>query len=241
MTALEWDRVTKDYGDLKAIDRVSLRVDRGEQVMLVGPNGSGKTTMLRVAAGLLDASAGEVTVDGHRAGSVEARAALSFVGDTPVLYDDLSVWEHLEYVGRMHGVVDWPRPAGVLLDRLGLSDRRHDLPVRFSRGLRQKTAVAIAFIRPFAVLLVDEPFVGLDRPGRTALLELLGEAAAGGAAVVVATHQAAYAHQASRLVGMRDGRVVTDGRPSPDVVAEFVGDPLAGEAPDEGGRSRRRD
>ena len=113
------------------------------------------------------------SVLGSPVGSLEARAATSYLGDQPVFYDDLSVWEHLEYIAKLHGHDDWEGHATDLLETVGLLDRRDDLPMTFSRGLRQKAAIALAFIRPFELLLVDEPFVGLDRTGRDALLDLL--------------------------------------------------------------------
>ena len=89
-----------------------------------------------------------------------------------MFYDDLSVWEHLEYIARLHGTEDWEQQAVDLVEMVGLTPRVDDLPTTFSRGLKQKAAIAMAFVRPFDVMLVDEPFVGLDRTGREALLEL---------------------------------------------------------------------
>src|SRR5205807_2951541 len=152
--------LTKAYGDLEALHNVSLSVEGGDQVALLGLNGSGKTTLLRIAAGLLEATKGQVVLAGQAAGSLGARAAVSYIPDNPVLYDDLSVEEHLEYVARLHGKKDWEPYAADLVTRLGLVNRVEDLPSTFSRGLRQKVSIALAFVRPFEVLLVDEPFVG---------------------------------------------------------------------------------
>ena len=221
-SALELRELTKDYADLRALDQVSLSIDSGELVALVGPNGSGKTTLVRLAAGLLEPTSGEVLVAGHLSGSTSARAAVSYIPDTPVLYDDLSVLEHLEYIARLHGVTAWQARADELLEMLGLSDRGDDLPATFSRGLRQKTAIAVAFVRPCTVLLVDEPFVGLDVAGRQALRELLGSAAGAGTAVVVATHQLEYAASAPRCISFRDGRLIHDGTPSIVLAAELA-------------------
>jgi len=207
MTSLEADGLSKEYDDLVALQPLDLRCSGGELVALVGHNGSGKSTFLRLAAGLLEPSDGDVLVDGWPAGSVEARAALSFVPDEPVLYDDLSVEEHVEYIGRLHGVENWPERADELIDRFDLDARATDLPRRFSRGLRQKTSLVLGFVRPFSVLLVDEPFVGLDPAGQRALTELLVETAASGACVVVATHQVEFLGRADRAVGLRDGHV----------------------------------
>lgn len=217
------EKLTKSYGDLLALDEVSLKIASGQRVALIGLNGSGKTTLLRTAAGLLEPSTGKVLVMGHKAGSIEARAAVSYIPDSPVLYDDLSVAEHLEYIARLHGNEEWEALAEHLIERLGLSSRREELPSTFSRGLRQKVSIALAFVRPFDLMLVDEPFVGLDQPGRAALLELLREAADAGAAILVSTHQTEYLSQATRCVGMRDGKVVFDGKPSEKAQKDILG------------------
>lgn len=215
-------RLRKDYGDLLALDDVTLRLARGERVVMVGPNGSGKTTLIRVAAGLLEPTGGELRVLGAQAGSLEARSVTAYIPDNPVLYDDLSVMEHLEYVARLHGASDWEQRARRLLDVLGLSKRADDLPARFSRGLRQKTAIAVALVRPFSLLLVDEPFVGLDAPGREALLGLLGEEAARGATLLVATHSMDFVAKANRCLGLRDGEIAYDGPSSSAMVSKLV-------------------
>jgi ABC-type multidrug transport system ATPase subunit len=212
----------KDYDETVALDDLGVSVDPGERVMVVGPNGSGKTTLLRITAGLLEPTSGKATVAGAPPGSLPARAATSYIPDTPVLYDDLSVAEHLEYVGRLHGNEDWEDSARELVERLGLEERMDDLPARFSRGLRQKTSIALGLVRPFSLLLVDEPFVGLDAGGREALLELLHESAAAGAAVVVATHQLEFVEQASRCLALRDGRLVYDGPATPGHLERLV-------------------
>ena len=222
MTVLEAKGVAKDYGDGLGLNPLELEIGPGELVMLVGPNGAGKSTFLRLVAGLLEPTEGEVLVDGAPAGSVEARAATSFVPDAPVLYDDLSVEEHLEYVARLHGVPDWRRRAEPLLDRLGLAPRADDLPSRFSRGMRQKTSLAVGLVRPFSLLLVDEPFVGLDAPTQGALVELLAEAADEGAALLVSTHQLDLVERATRCVAVREGEVAYDGKPSAETVLRLV-------------------
>ncbi|MFM8870358.1 MAG: ABC transporter ATP-binding protein [Actinomycetota bacterium] len=203
--------VSKTYGDAPALNPVSLRVETGDRVALIGHNGSGKTTFLKMSAGLLDPSSGEVSINGNKAGSLGARADVSYISDQPTFYDDLSVWEHLEYVARLHGVDEWEQLAADLLAHLGLYDRADELPNRFSRGLKQKAALAIGFIRPFDVLLVDEPFVGLDAAGKEALLTLLQQASDEGATVIVATHELSFVHTVKRIVALRDGQLVHDG------------------------------
>ena len=203
--------VSKNYGDAPALNPVSLRVESGDRIALIGHNGSGKTTFLKMSAGLLDPSSGLVSINGHKAGSLSARADVSYISDQPTFYDDLSVWEHLEYVARLHGVSEWEQLAADLLAHVGLYERADELPNRFSRGLKQKAAIALGFIRPFDVLLVDEPFVGLDAAGKEALLTLLQQASDEGATVIVATHELSFVHTVKRIVALRDGHLVHDG------------------------------
>jgi ABC-2 type transport system ATP-binding protein len=203
----------RHYGDLTALSGVDLTVRPGEMVALVGPNGAGKSTFLGLAAGLLTPSAGTVHVAGAVAGSLEARAATSFLPDLPSLYDDLSLDEHLEYVGRLHGADDWEERGAELLDRLGLADRSSDLPAKFSRGMRQKSSIALAFVRDFSLLLADEPFDGLDPASREAFAELIDDSVRGGEAVVVSTHRADVLERAHRCIALYDGSVSYDGPP----------------------------
>ncbi len=215
--------IAKEYGETIALHDFSLIVQPGELVALVGHNGSGKSTFLRLAAGLLEPTAGALVVASARPGSERARAEVSFVPDEPVLYDDLSVNEHVEYVGRLHGDDTWPERAGVLLDLLGLEARADDLPARFSRGLKQRTGLLLGLVRPFSVLLVDEPFVGLDPRGQRVCADLLAAAAADGNAVVVATHQLDLLSRASRCVALRDGAIEYSGPPDARRVEALLG------------------
>ncbi len=220
---LETDGLAKQYGEVDALLPLDLSVDAGERVALIGHNGSGKTTLLRLVAGLLDATEGTATVAGHPAGSLEARACTSYLADEPVLYDDLSVREHLDYLGRLHGTDGYGDDEEQLVAALGLAERVDDLPARFSRGLRQKTALVIGLARPFDLLLVDEPFVGLDLAGKEALLERFDERHAAGATLVVATHDPTFLDRVDRCVALRDGEVVYDGTSSGVDVHALVG------------------
>ena len=225
--ALSTTALAKRYGDSEALAPVDLTVPFGQRVSLIGHNGSGKTTLIRMLAGMLEPSGGSASVAGHAPESIEARAALSYLSDRPVFYDDLSVWQHLEYVARLHSTDDWEAQATWLVELLGLTGRADDLPVTFSRGLQQKAAIAIGFVRPFEVMLIDEPFVGLDRAGRAALLELLDWAHDDGAALVVATHELSSVQAGERLIALSDGGVIFDGDPAdadPDSLSDGVFD-----------------
>lgn len=220
--AIRTTRLAKSFAGTPALAALDLEVGAGERIALIGHNGSGKSTLLKLLAGVLEATEGSATVAGHPVGTSDARAALSYVSDEPVFYDDLTVWEHLEYVARLHHTDDWETHAEHLVHALGLETRVDDLPMTFSRGLRQKAQLAIAFVRPFEVLVVDEPFVGLDRVGRVALLELLAWAHRDGAAVVVATHELSSVADADRVIALRDGHVRFDGAPAAADVDELT-------------------
>lgn len=221
--ALQAIDATKAYADLVALAPLTLEVPAGQLVALVGHNGSGKSTFLRLAAGLLDLSDGEILIAGEPAGSSPARASVSFLPDEPVLYDDLSVREHVAYIAALHGVDLEEAELDGLLERIELAHRADDLPARFSRGLRQKASIALGLVRPFDLLLVDEPFVGLDASGKNALLGLLEERHRAGAAIVVATHDPTFVERVERCIALRDGEVVHDGRATPDEVLRLVG------------------
>jgi ABC-type multidrug transport system ATPase subunit len=138
---------------------------------------------------------------------------VSYLSDQPVFYDDLTVRQHLEYIARLHRTNEWEDHADWLIDRLGLVGRQDDLPMTFSRGLKQKAAIAIAFVRPFETMLIDEPFVGLDRAGREALLDLIVWAHDDGATMVVATHELSSVAASDRLIALAEGAVIYDGDP----------------------------
>lgn len=224
--------LAKDHGEGRGLEALDLEVRAGEHLALVGHNGSGKTTLIRLVAGLSDPSEGEVEVFGSPPGSIEARAATSYLGDTPTFFEDLTVREHLSYLAGLHGVPDATGRAEILIDRLGIAARGDDLPTRFSRGLRQKAAIAMAFIRPFRLLLVDEPFVGLDLAGRQALVGLLDEVRAEGATLLVATHDPELAARATRRLELADGRVLQDSA-DPDLTVASDRDDESDAGPEE--------
>lgn len=219
---IEVNELGRDYGDLTALEALDLDVRAGDVVALVGENGSGKTTALSLIAGRLEPSRGEVRIDGvdvHQgAASPFVRSLVSFVPDQPELYADLTVLDHLELVAMAHGVEDFDEKISLLLERFGLEQRKELLPRELSRGMRQKTQLSCALLRPFVVLLLDEPVAGLDPPSRQTLRALLTEAKHDGAAVVFSTHQLDFAEDlADIVVVLRDGLVAGAGS-YPDVV-----------------------
>ena len=182
--------------------------------MLIGHNGSGKTTFLRMAAGPARRRAtAACSSTATPAGSLAARAALGYLSDSPTFYEDLSVWEHLEYVARMHGHEDWEQDAADLLGHLGLYDRADDLPTSFSRGLRQK---AVDRHRPSSgrstCCSSTSPSSASTPSGKAALMELLDEAARRRARRCSwPPTSSPSSSTVSRCVALRDGELIYDG------------------------------
>ena len=213
---LETSDLSRTFGPVTALDELSLKVYGGECVALMGPNGSGKTTAAELISGLLEPSSGWVRVQDYSVHdepeSIQARARLAYVPDTPRLYEDLTVIDHLHLVAAAHGAVtdDLDERCEELLDRLGLSERTGFFPPQLSRGMRQKSAIACAMMRPFSVLIMDEPIVGLDAASVDTLRQIVLECRAAGRAVVLMTHSDEFAASvATRTVHIVEGQVVT--------------------------------
>ncbi len=192
MSLVQFIGVSHRFGDLEVLSHLDLEVRRGEVFGLLGPNGAGKTTTLRILCGLLRPNAGSVRVAGidvHR-DALSARRQFSFVPDGAPLYANLSPKQHLALVGRLHGL-DEPRVRSEtrrLLEVLELGDRADDPVAEFSRGMRQKTALACAILPRPALLILDEPLNGLDAPTTAMFKEVLRAWADRGGAVLYTSH-----------------------------------------------------
>jgi ABC-2 type transport system ATP-binding protein len=213
---LDIQHISKQYGRLRAVDDVSIQVRAGEIVGLVGPNGAGKTTALRCCVGILRLSGGQVCIAGHDLGSDEraAKAQMAFVPELPSLYPLLTVAEQIEFVVRAYGALPegFGRRREELLRRFELWSERDKLCGQLSKGMRQKTAIAAAFLHDARVILLDEPLIGVDPTGMRQLKDLILEARAAGCAILVSTHLLDTAERlCDRIVIMQRGRVRAEG------------------------------
>ena len=197
-----------------AVDSLDLQIFGGECVALMGPNGSGKTTVAELISGMLDPTTGWVRVQGFSVHdeltAVEARARLAYVPDTPRLYDDLTVLDHLYLVAAAHGTAgeDLDERCRDLLERLELDERADFFPSQLSRGMRQKAAIACALVRPFSLLIMDEPIVGLDAASVEALRQVVLECRMDKRAVLLMTHSEDFASSvATRTLHIVEGKV----------------------------------
>ena len=192
MTLAAFSGVTKRFGEHLALDHLDLEVRAGEVFGLLGPNGAGKTTALRILCGLLDPTEGRVEICGHdvHADPLAARRNMAFVPDGAPLYPNLSPLAHLRLVGELRGMErsEIDRNAAHLLEALELADRTNDPVGQFSRGMRQKAALACALIARPPLLILDEPLTGLDAPTAAMFKELLREIAREGGAVLYTSH-----------------------------------------------------
>lgn len=208
---LAFEKVEKRFGGLVALRRVTLTIGAGEFVALLGPNGSGKTTLLRMAALLLLPSAGRVRHLGAESLPAEAvRSQIGLVAHKALVYDELTARENLAFFARLYGV---PNPAERIervLDEVGLSSRAEDTAATFSRGMRQRLAIARALVTGPRLLLFDEPATGLDREGRQWLDSTLTRLHQAGATLIISTHDESLAALAGRSVWLRAGRLISD-------------------------------
>lgn len=184
--------ISKIFGRRGVLDDVDLVVGDGELVALMGPNGAGKTTLLRIMATLLEPSSGEVYVQSVavRDDPLRARRAIGVIGHSPYVYDDLTALENLSFYWSMYGLprAGFERAGPEMLERVGLSHRMHDRTAVFSRGMRQRLAIARALLHSPGVLLLDEPFSSLDQKGVAALSQILLEEKSRGRSVLVVSH-----------------------------------------------------
>lgn len=187
---LEVRDVDKEFGGRVVLDRVSFDVEAGEVVALVGPNGAGKTTLLRCVVGAESVDAGEVLLDGRGVDTRDAttRADMLALLDDTAWFGDLTVLEHLELLARADSVVDPDVVARDALDELGLRGVADQVPGTLSSGQRQRLALAVALVRPWRLLLVDEPEQRLDSAGRQWLGRWLAVQADEGRSVLMACH-----------------------------------------------------
>ena len=182
--------LTKSFDGCLALRGLDLDVAEGECVAIVGPNGAGKTTLLRIIAGLSRPTRGSV----HVAGLDLARAAdpirrrVGFLSHRPLLYGDLSAEENLRFYGSMYDVANLDVRIGELLAQVGLASRRHDLVRAYSRGMRQRLAIARALLHNPPVLLLDEPYTGLDQQATEMLNALLRKVGPTSRTVLLTTH-----------------------------------------------------
>jgi len=217
--AIALERVWKFYGDYAALRDLSLQVEEASCCALLGRNGAGKTTLLRILAGLSHFQRGTVRVFGQSPNTEAARQQVGFLGHGIGVYEDLSARENLHFFARVAGVRNSNASANQWLERVGLA-RVAGMPVRqFSRGMRQRLALARTFLHAPNILVLDEPFTSLDDRAIMMLSDLLIEARQRGATIIFSTHQLREAFAISSHVAlMENGRLCYAGERTPEML-----------------------
>ena len=216
MTSLDFDElnvedVSRTFGRRRALSRITFRADRGAILGLLGPNGAGKSTMIAVLATLLRASSGRIRYGTHDASAAgpALRASIGVLGHDLFLYPELTARENLAFFAGMYAMSDAGAAANDALQHAGLESRGDDPVSSFSRGMRQRVALERALIHKPRLVLLDEPFTGLDDASTAALVKRLRSLRDSGAIVVLATHDLDLAEGLlDRAVFLREGRMV---------------------------------
>jgi heme ABC exporter ATP-binding subunit CcmA len=221
MNAVAVDGLWKYYGDYPALRDIRLEAAAGSCLALIGRNGAGKTTLLRTVAGFSRPGKGEVRIFGNPPRNTEARRRMGFLGHGISVYDELSALENLTLYGKLYELPDPRRAAMEWLEHTGLERVKDGLVREFSRGMRQRLAVARAFLHDPSVLLLDEPFTALDDKAIAVLQKLLRDGLAAGKTIVMSTHQLREALElASHVALLVLGKVAFHGPCLPEMVSD---------------------
>ncbi len=208
--------VSKSYGDVLALNQITLQVKSGEIYGLIGPNGAGKTTTIKLLVGLLRPSSGQVFVNGFdvQKDGLAAKRELGYIPDEPFLYGRLTPLELMDFKGSLHSMTpkDLESRNKELLQLVGLFDHRYDLIESFSLGMRQRLAISVALLPDPSIIVVDEPLVGLDPAGMRRVKEILVDLARQGRTVFISTHMLHVVEEIADRVGvLNKGALVAEG------------------------------
>jgi heme ABC exporter ATP-binding subunit CcmA len=215
--------ISRHYGRRRALSRIGFTMRAGEIVGLLGPNGAGKSTLIGILSTLVAPGSGDVRYGAHTAASAGGalRARIGFLAHELHLYAELSALQNLTFFARLHGLDDPSVPAAAL-ERAGLAGRGDDVVSGFSRGMRQRLALERALLHTPRLVLLDEPFTGLDDQAVRIVDDRIRELARAGALVLVATHDLDLADGlVSRVMLVREGRLVADEPAAPGLRARY--------------------
>ena len=209
------ENLTRRFGDFVAVDHINFEVKPGEVIGYLGPNGSGKTTTIRMLLGLLKPSDGKATVLGYDVfkQSEEIRARVGYMSQKFAIYDDLTTLENLTFYGGVYGINDKARIRHTL-ELVGLKGNEYTLTRDMSTGWRQRLSLGIALVHEPKLLFLDEPTSGVDPTARRAFWDLIYELAEGGVTILVTTHYMDEAEYCERVAVMRDGKLLAMDTPT---------------------------
>jgi len=206
--------LTKNYGNLIAVNNINLEVAQGEIFGFLGPNGAGKTTTIKMMAGLLQPTNGNILINGYdvQKEPLKAKFITGFIPDRPFLYEKLTAVEFMHFVADLYGMEDSAKRISELLELFGLPDWKDELIENFSHGMKQRLVMASALLHEPKVLVVDEPMVGLDPRGARLVKNIFKDLALKGVVVFMSTHTLEIVEQmCTRVAIINLGKIIAEG------------------------------
>ena len=190
ITMIHVHDITKNFGSMTVLDNVNFSVKGGEFLTIVGPNGAGKTTLIKIMATLVNATGGTVEIGGFdvKKSPEKVRGIIGVISHNTYLYNELTAGENLKFFGKMYAIPKIDRRVDEVLGETGLSDRKHDRVGTFSRGMKQRLSIARAILHKPAVLLLDEPYTGLDQQASASLESVLNSLTGSGITTIMISH-----------------------------------------------------
>lgn len=214
MSAIEVIDFRKVYDTTIAADGISFSLPKGAVGALIGPNGAGKTTTIRALCGIIRPTSGSLHVAGFdvQLEPLQVKQRVAYVPDDPPLFETLTVWEHLQFIASAYQVAEFQSIANELLQQLQLESKKSALASELSRGMRQKVAIACAYLHAPEVIFLDEPLTGLDPAAIRLLKRTISERAAAGATILVSSHLLALVEDiCNHLIILRQGQCLFSG------------------------------
>ena len=230
--AIDVAGINKNFGDRRVVKDLTLKVPRGQIFGFLGPNGSGKTTSIRMICGLLTADSGSGTCLGYdvMTQSAEIKREVGYMTQRFSLWEDLTIRENMDFVARMYGMGNRARAVDQAIDKLGLVQRQHQLAGNLSGGWKQRLSLAACMLHEPLLLLLDEPTAGVDPKARRDFWDEIHQLAAAGITVLVSTHYMDEAERCHRLAYLAEGKLLATGTATEVVAAQrLVGYNVSGQ------------
>ncbi len=211
---IKFVNLTKDYGKFRAVDNINLHIKPGELFGFLGPNGAGKTTTIKMMGGLLKPTFGRIIIKGMdiEKDSTEIKRIMGFIPDRPFIYDKLTGYEFLRFIGNLYGIKNSDLRIFKLLDLFELMDWKDELIEGYSHGMKQRLVVASVLLHNPEIIVVDEPMIGLDPKGARLVKEIFKSFCRSGKTVFMSTHSLEVVEEiCDRMAIIQDGRIIAEG------------------------------
>lgn len=206
--------ISKSFGKVVGVSKLSITVKEGEIYGFLGPNGAGKTTTLKICSGLLQPDEGYVEIEGEKVGldKVGFRKVMAYIPDKPYLYEKLTGWEYLNFIAQVREIQHWEEMANQYFEFFELKESVHRIIEGYSHGMKQKLVIISSILHNPKLLLIDEPMVGLDPKSSKKVKELFKKLSANGVALILSTHSLDVAEELSTRIGIiNKGKLTAEG------------------------------